>query len=133
MDKGYDSSWDPRESEKGNLPASDEAYEQKYGKWVKRDWMDWLAKHLSFPFTATREEDEDDAYFQEGAADAPFRLGHTMEILGLEHEDDLCGIIVKAREKRRTGSVPLCDLEVTPKTDKNYWPIREYAVWFANR
>ncbi len=68
MKKGYDSSWDPRRSEKGNLPDNDEAYEQKYGEWVKRHWMDWLAKHLSFPFTATREEDENDAYFQEGAA-----------------------------------------------------------------
>jgi len=24
------------------------------------------------------------------------------------------------------------DLEVRPKTDKNFWPVREYVVWFAN-
>jgi hypothetical protein len=86
-----------------------------------------------FPFSATREEDEDDAYFKEGADRAPFRLGHTMEILGLEMEDDLHGVIGKAKEKGRIGHVPLCDLEVKPKTDKNFWPVREYVVWFANR
>jgi hypothetical protein len=51
--------------------------------------LDALALRKSiFPFTATREEDEGDAYFREGSAEAPFRLGHTMEVLGLEFEDD---------------------------------------------
>ena len=108
-------------------------FERKCAEWQERDWMTWLAENLVFPFTATREEDDDEAYFQEGAAQAPFRLGHTMEVLGLELEDDPCGIIVKAREKRRIGHVPLCDLQVKPKTDKDYWPVREYVVWFANR
>lgn len=36
-------------------------------------------------------------------------------------------------EGKKTGYVPLCDLEVTSKTDVNYWPVYEYAVWFANR
>jgi predicted RNA binding protein YcfA (HicA-like mRNA interferase family) len=31
------------------------------------------------------------------------------------------------------GWVPLADLKVTPKSDPNYWPVREHAVWFANR
>ena len=43
------------------------------------------------------------------------------------------GITVKVREKHHVGSVPLADVEVTPKTNKNYWPVREYVVWFANR
>ena len=67
--------------------------------------------NLFFPFKATREEDEDDAYFKKGAARALFRLGHTMEILGLKEEGDLRGIIVKAREKGQVGEAPLCDLE----------------------
>lgn len=33
----------------------------------------------------------------------------------------------------RVGAVPLCDLEARPKHDKNFWPVREYVVWFANR
>jgi hypothetical protein len=116
-----------------NRRGSTDAFNHKIEEWQERDWMIWLAENLTFPFTVTREEDEDEAYFQEGAAEAPFRLGHTMEVLGLELEDDPCGIIVKAREKRRIGHVPLCDLEVKPKTDKNCWPVREYVVWFANR
>ena len=28
---------------------------------------------------------------------------------------------------------PLFDLEVTPKDDPNFWPVREYVVWDANR
>ena len=43
------------------------------------------------------------------------------------------GVFVKAKEKRQIGHVPLCDLEVKPKSDKNYWPVMEYVVWFANR
>jgi hypothetical protein len=29
--------------------------------------------------------------------------------------------------------VPLGDLQVKPKTDANFWPVREYVIWFANR
>ena len=116
-----------------NRRGSTDAFNRKIEQWQKRDWMTWLAKNLTFPFSVTREEDEDDAYFQKGAARAPFRLGHEMEILALELDDDLCGIIVKARENRRVGAVPLCDVQVKPKSDKNYWPVREYVVWFANR
>ena len=56
-----------------------------------------------------------------------------MEALGIELEDDMAGIILKVREGKRVGHVPLCDVEVKPKTDKNFWPVREYVVWFANR
>ena len=92
-----------------------------------------LARNLTFPFTVTREEDEDDAYFAEGAAKAPFRLGHKMKVLELAEEDVDRGMMVKVREKGQVGYVPLCDVEVTPKTNANFWPVREYVVWFANR
>ena len=125
--------WDLRQSSKGNLPASREAFDKKYAEWQKRDWMKWLEENLTFPFTVTREEDDDDAYFLPGAAKAPFRLGHTFEVVGLDEEDVDRGIIVKAKEKGRVGYVPLCDLKVKPKTDKNFWPVREYVVWDANK
>jgi hypothetical protein len=128
-----DHSWDLNESEKGNLPASDKAWERKYEEWQQRDWMSCLSQHLTFPFTVTREEDEDDAYFQEGAARAPFRLGHSMAITGLIDDDVDMGIIVQAKEKGQTGEAPFCDPKVKSKTDKNYWPVRECVVWFANR
>jgi hypothetical protein len=122
--RAYDSSWDS-----GGVKA----FDKKYEEWRKRDWMKWLGDHLVFPFEAKRMEDEDDAYFTDIARHEPFRLGHTMEVLGLSPEDDLYGIIAKVREENEIGTVPLCDLEVRPKHDKNFWPVREYAVWFANR
>jgi hypothetical protein len=128
-----DHSWDLSERDEGYLPESDEAWERKMKEWAARDWPQWLAQRLALPFMVTREEDDDDAYFLEGAAKAPFRLGHKMQVLSLAEEDVDKGVMVEVREKQQTGCVPLCDLKVTPKTDPNYWPVREYVVWFANR
>lgn len=95
--------------------------------------MKWLEKNLAFPFMVERKEDDDDAYFTDIAKYAPYRLGHKMKVLKLSSKDDLYGIIVKAREGRHVGSVPLCDVEVMPKNDPNFWFVQEYVVWFANR
>ncbi len=119
--------WDGEGNEAG------EAFDLKYEEWEQRDWMTWLAENLVFPFKATREENMDDAELQEGAAGDLFEVGHAMQVLGLEDEDEMKGIIVEAKEKGQIGHLPLADLEVKPKTDKNYWPVREYVVWFANR
>jgi hypothetical protein len=113
--------------------GDDEVWDHKLEEWGTRDWPEWLAQRLAFPFTAKRDEDDDDAYFLEEAAQAPFRLGHKMEVLSLAEEDVDKGIIVEAREKNQTGRVPLCDLKVVPTTDLNFWPVREYVVWFANQ
>ena len=56
-----------------------------------------------------------------------------MDVLGLVEEDVDRGVMVKVREKGQVGYVPLADVEVTAKTDANFWPVREYVVWFANR
>ena len=129
----HEHSWDLSESDDGYLPEDDDAFEKKLEEWEQRDWLDWLSKHLSFPFTVTREEDDDDAYFQKGAARAPFRLGHKMQVLGVAENDLDRGILLEVTEKGQTGCVPLADVEVVPKIDKNFWPVREYVVWFANR
>jgi len=121
----YDASWDDADDH--------DAFEKKYLEWQQRSWENWLSKNLAFPFELERVEDDDDAYFTDIAKTEPFRLGHKMKVVGIEGEDDLHGIIVKAKEGKKTGFVPLCDLEVTSKDDVNYWPVREYAVWFANR
>ena len=128
----YDSSWDLVESKRGNLSKSEEAWDKKYQEWMKRDWMKWLRENLSFPFAVKREDDEDDAYFTDVAKYELFRLGHRMEVLSLEAEIPLYGIIVKVREKGQIGSVPLNDFKVTSKKDSNYWPVNEYVVWDAN-
>jgi len=128
-----DHRWDLAKSDEGDLPESDEAFEKKFEEWQGRAWSDWLGKHLTFPFSITREEDDDDAYFSSGAAKAAFRLGHKMEVLGLDGEDVDRGVMIKVREKGKMGHVPLCDVQVTPKSNPNFWPVREYVVWFANR
>jgi len=134
MIEKYDRSWDLEKTDKGNLPGSEDVFEKKYKEWESRDWIPWLKNNLTFPFTVKRMEDEDDAYFTDIAKHKPFRLGHIMEIIGIElEEDDLCGVIVLAKEGKRKGQVPLCDLEVTSRDDRNFWPVREYVVWFANR
>ena len=72
MSNADDHRWDLTESDDGNLPESDDAFERKFAEWSARDWPDWLAKTLTFPFTVIRE---DDAYFAPRAAKARFRLG----------------------------------------------------------
>ena len=120
----YDSSWN-----QGN----EILWNEKYGEWEKRDWEEWLNTNLSFPFQVERKNDEEDAYFTDIADREPFRLGHKMTVLGIEMEDDLYGVIVKVRERRRIGYVPLIDTEVVSRDNENFWTVREYAAWFANR
>ena len=93
-----------------------------------------MNKNLSFPFQVKRMEDEDDAYFSDVADGDPFRLGHTMEVVGISSEEEpRDGIMARVREVKRRSWVPLADLEVTSKQDPNYWAVREYVVWFANQ
>lgn len=119
----YDTSWDEDD---------EDAWDKIYQKWKKRDWETWLKTNLSFPFAVTREEDDRD-FRPDYNGDEPFTLGHMFNIEGIEIQDEIYGIIVRAKEGRQIGHVPLCDLEVASKEDENYWPVREYVVWFANR
>lgn len=134
MSESYDSSWNLERSERGYLPRDDEAYERKLAEWQERDWPVWLQAHLTFPFTVIRMEDDDDAYFTDVAKRRPFRLKHTMVAVGLEVEaDPKYGLLLQVTEGRHKGYVPLADVEVTSGEDANFWPVREYVVWFANR
>ncbi|MEW6140457.1 MAG: calcium-binding protein [Thermodesulfobacteriota bacterium] len=124
--KKYDSSWD-----KGN----EKLWERKYGEWEKRDWIEWFRAHLSFPFDVERKEDKDHAFFSEEVRAQPFRLGHRMTVLSMddEYEDDTYGVFVEVQEGDYVGYVPLADTEVVSRDNENFWPVREYVVWFANR
>ncbi len=133
MKKDYDSSWDLKLTEKGNLPEDEDAFNKICAEWKKRSWEPWLQDNLKFPFSIKRMEDDDDAYFTDIGKSKPFRLGHVMEAIDIELEDDHYGIILKVKEGKEIGHVPLCDVEVTSKESENFWPVREYVVWFANR
>jgi hypothetical protein len=133
MSEPYDSSWDIISSERGTLPGNEEVYERKFEEWQQRDWPAWLQIHLTFPFTVIRMEDDYRESVIEELRRQPFRLGHTMIAIGVEAEEDPnCGLLLMVTEGRRKGDVPLADVEVTPGEDANFWPVREYAVWFAN-
>ena len=121
--KNYDSSWDE---------ANEDVWDEKYDEWSERDWESWLLSNLSFPFEVKRIED-DREFIPKENSEEPFTVGHIFKVEGVELEDELYGFIVKVKEGRRKGHVPLCDVEVTSSTDRNYWPAREYVVWFANR
>ncbi len=121
----YDSEW--------NNPGNRKSIYDKVRQWEKRHWQTWLKENLSFPFDVKRMEDEDDGFFTNFARYGPFRLRHTFRVRDISSEDDLRGIIVKVKEGRKIGHVPLCDVEVTLKYNPNYWPVKEYVVWFANR
>ena len=133
MTKEYDSSWDLEESDDGSMPSDEDAFDRIYAEWKKRSWEPWLRENLKFSFPVERIEDEDDAYFTDLAKSEPFGLGHVMQAMQIEMEDDHYGVILKVQEGKRTAHVPLCDVEVTSKENKNFWPVREYLVWFANR
>ena len=61
MSKKNEHLWD------GEGDKASEAFEEKMEEWEERDWMTWLKENLAFPFKVIREEDDDDAYFLEGA------------------------------------------------------------------
>lgn len=125
MAENYDSSWD--------LNGSEDKFDEKFSEWEKRSWEDWLRSNLKFPFPVKRMEDRDDAYFSDAVKSEPFRLGHVMNAVDIDMEDEHYGIILKVKEGRLVDYVPLCEVEVTLKQNENYWPVREYVVWFANR
>ena len=127
MEEKYDASWDLDKTEEGG----EDAFERKFREWEKRDWIAWLKNRLVFPFQAERMEDDDD--FMGDAPNQPFGVGQTMDVIGLSPEDDAFGIIVQVKRGKRRAYVPLADLEVTSKEDRNYWPVREHVVWYANR
>ena len=132
MKDQYDSSWDLKKGVNGNMPNDMKAFDRIYDEWRKRSWLPWLESKLSFPFEVERKEDDDDVFFSEKARMKPFRLGHKMNVTGIELENHY-GIIVWVQEGENIGQVPLCDVEVTSRDNKNFWPVREYAVWFANK
>ena len=72
----------------------------------------------------------------------PFPVGCEVEVVGIaegDFEPDFDGVIVEVRGDKRgrckesEGCLPLQDLKVRPKDNPNYWPVREFVVWYANR
>jgi hypothetical protein len=122
------SSWNPEVNDPAYTPEFEESFFKQHLEWQQRDWRQWLYNTLDFPFQAIRHDADADHGNHE-----TFPIGDTVEVLGLEGEDEKCGMMVSVRKQQRTGPVPLSNLEVTPKTDPNYRSVREYAAWFLEQ
>jgi len=130
IDKHYDISWD---FDSGDI----QAFERKLKQWKSRNWIAWLKANLKFPFQAERMEDDLDSFAPDDVqARNTFPVGCKVEVLGIAHEDcdvEFEGVIVEVKGKKGKGYLPLQDLEVRPKSDPDYWPVREFVVWYANQ
>jgi len=87
-------------------------------------WSEYLGKTLTFPF---------DAKVCESQECGPLADGDKVCVLALEDVDELTGVIVSVKHGWRRRAVPLCELEAFPHESPAYVPLRDYAVWFANR
>ncbi len=87
-------------------------------------WRTYLEHHLSFPFEAIVDE------WQERG---PLCSGDTVYVKKISLVDEVYGIIVSLKRRRKHYDFPLCDLAATDKTSSNAQLIQDYRVWFANR
>ena len=122
MAQPYDNSWDSDDDSA--------VFERKCEEWENREWDSWLKANLIFPFEVKREEDMEENPYNPN--NGPFSVGCRMRATALGEEDFPAGFLVCVESGKKTGSVPLGDVDVTSKKDQNYWPVREYAVWMAN-
>ncbi len=87
-------------------------------------WSEYLGKTLTFPF---------DAKVCESQECGPLADGDTVCVLAVDDVDELMGVIVRVKHGWRKRAVPLCELEAFPRESPAFLPLRDYAVWFANR
>jgi Calcium binding len=88
-------------------------------------WETHLDEVLQFPFEARVAE----LISERG----PLRIGDRVQVSGLNMVDDLYGVLADVRQGRKRYVFPLCDLEAVDKRSRNYQPVNDYVVWFANR
>jgi hypothetical protein len=86
-------------------------------------WGKHFQSVLKFPFEAEVMEQ------QKGAV----RQGDVVKVLEITEIMEPYGVLVQCSHKRGGCVLPLCDLEVTKESSPNYQPVKDHAVWFANR
>ena len=89
-------------------------------------WKEHLEKKLKFPIKAEVVE-----LMDRGS----LRIGDRVIIYGVdEFFDTMRGLFAKlTHDNSHEFLFPLADLEVLNKKSKNYQPIKDYVVWYANR
>jgi hypothetical protein len=89
-----------------------------------QDWRDLLDDALLFPFEVRSEET---------LYNGSVSIGKVVKVLEIVDADEHYGLLVNVRLGRRSYTLPLCDLEAIDHASPNYQPLKDYAVWFANR
>jgi len=85
---------------------------------------EYLSSVLTFPFKAEVTEFQDRG---------PLHSGDILDVQEIDSVEDLYGLIVRVKKGRKGYYFPLCDLTPVDAKSSNYQPVRNYAIWFANR
>ncbi len=87
-------------------------------------WEEHLGKKLKFPF---------EAEVVEHVRLSSLRISDRVMVKAITDVDDIYGVFVEVTKGRDSYDFPLCDLEATDRKSKNYQPLKDYVVWYANR
>ena len=90
-------------------------------------WKKHLTDKLTFPFQAKVAE------WQETGPLECDELVTVYRIVATEEIDTDHGLFVEITNQKNRYLFPLSDLEVADKQSKNFTPVKDYVVWFANR
>ncbi|MBI2924567.1 MAG: hypothetical protein HYY24_02550 [Verrucomicrobia bacterium] len=96
--------------------------------WAKRDWRKWAMENLTFPLNAERVDGDDQELFGFGDPDETVMVGERVKVVGLDEEEGRWGLQARVQCGKRRLSVPLADLSVRPKSNKNFQVVLEYSV-----
>lgn len=91
---------------------------------LMKAWYAYMEDHLEVPFEAKVDEHQ---------SRGPLRARDRVRVLDLAIVDDLYGVIVGLRHRRRHYDFPLCDLAALDQGSENHRIVQAYRVWFANR
>ena len=84
----------------------------------------YLAAHLTFPFPATLTEET-------GPLDVTSSEVTVIGLLSADADDEMYGLLCKARQGKHHLEVPLGELELK-KGNPNYQLVDDYLTWFWN-
>ena len=90
-------------------------------------WENHLKNTLTFPFQAEVSEWQETGPLKCDEVVTVYRLLDTGKV-DLDH-----GLFVEVKNKKSHCAFPLSDLEVVDRQSKDFMPVKDYAVWFANR
>lgn len=87
-------------------------------------WEEYFSSVLTFPFRAEVTESQDRG---------PLHSGDILDVYEIDSVEEMYGLIVRVKKGRKGYYFPLCDLTPVDQKSPNYQPVRNYAIWFANR